>query len=206
MIEGLGEYVPVAQLAELEQRIADQKRLTKELDIAMNGEDAAEQASLCDLVAQAKNSESRTHIISPQVFEDALKERDQLMLALSERLPHPDDMAVEMFAMAMREKMAQKREEGRFGWSDTSICTHELLNKLLCGHVDKGDPVDVGNFAMMLWHRHERTSLAAHDAEVIEYFKNELVKSVKPIFRPHIEGVCAVVQQQITQQAKEVQS
>lgn len=49
-------------------------------------------------------------------------------------------------------------------------------------------------------------ALAKHDADVIERFKDELVKSVKPIFRPHIEGVCAVVQQQITQQAKEAQS
>lgn len=49
-------------------------------------------------------------------------------------------------------------------------------------------------------------SLALHDAEVLERFKDELVKSVNVVLRPHIEGVCAVVQQQIRQQAKEVQS
>lgn len=48
--------------------------------------------------------------------------------------------------------------------------------------------------------------LADHDAEVIERFKDELVKSVSVVFRPHIEGVCAVVQQQLRQQAKEAHS
>lgn len=36
--------------------LEDQKRLVRELDIALNGEDgSAEQASLCDIVAQVKD-------------------------------------------------------------------------------------------------------------------------------------------------------
>ncbi|SEG16317.1 hypothetical protein [Marinobacterium lutimaris] len=48
--------------------------------------------------------------------------------------------------------------------------------------------------------------LAIHDAEVIERFKDELVKSVNVMFQPHIEGVCAVVQQRIHFNAEEVKS
>ncbi|MFY1883709.1 hypothetical protein ACOTCJ_20965 [Achromobacter xylosoxidans] len=66
---------------------------------------------------------------------------------------HPDDIAVDSFAVAMKAKLAKKRAEGRGGWSDTSQCTAEFLSQLLRGHVDKGDPVDVGNLAMMLHQR-----------------------------------------------------
>lgn len=48
-----------------------------------------------------------------------------------------------------------------------------------------------------------RMDLSAHNADVIERFKDELVKSVSALYRPHIEGVCAVVQQQLRQQIKE---
>ncbi|WP_241116054.1 hypothetical protein [Achromobacter xylosoxidans] len=69
---------------------------------------------------------------------------------------HPDDIAVDSFAVAMKAKLAKKRAEGRGGWSDKSQCTAEFLSQLLHGHVDKGDPVDVGNLAMMLHQRGER--------------------------------------------------
>lgn len=36
-------------------------------------------------------------------------------------------------------------------------------------------------------------SVPESDADAVIQFKDELLKSVKPIFRPHIEGVCAVV-------------
>lgn len=45
-----------ALVSDLEESHADTKRLTRELDVAMHGEDgAAEQASLCDLIEPAKN-------------------------------------------------------------------------------------------------------------------------------------------------------
>lgn len=69
---------------------------------------------------------------------------------------HADDIAVDQFAAAMKAKLAKKRAEGRDGWSDKSQCTAEFLSQLLRGHVDKGDPVDVGNLAMMLHQRGER--------------------------------------------------
>ena len=62
-------------------------------------------------------------------------------------VPHPDDEAVDRFAAAMKAKLAKKRKEGRSGWQTASA---EFLTQLLRGHLTKGDPVDVGNFAMML--------------------------------------------------------
>lgn len=60
---------------------------------------------------------------------------------------HPDDEAVDRFAAAMKEKLARKRREGRGGWQTASA---EHLSALLINHLDKGDPVDLGNLAMML--------------------------------------------------------
>lgn len=71
---------------------------------------------------------------------------------------HPDDQAVDRFAAALKVKLAQKRAEGRGGWDDKSACPHDRLVMLLEGHVAKGDPIDVGAFAMMLWNRVEKTS------------------------------------------------
>ncbi len=48
-----------ARIAELEEVLADKRRLTRELDVAMNGEEgAAKQASLCDLIGPAKRLRS----------------------------------------------------------------------------------------------------------------------------------------------------
>lgn len=71
------------------------------------------------------------------------------------RCDHPDDEAVDAFAAAMKEKLAKKRSEGRSGWNDHSLCSQALLSQMLHDHCDKGDPVDVANFAMMLHQRGE---------------------------------------------------
>ncbi|MBN8293235.1 hypothetical protein JI664_14770 [Rhodobacter sp. NTK016B] len=68
---------------------------------------------------------------------------------------HPDDAAVDRFAIAMKAKLAKKRADGRGGWEGPD-CTAAFLSQLLREHVEKGDPVDVGNFAMMLHQRDER--------------------------------------------------
>lgn len=69
---------------------------------------------------------------------------------------HPDDLAVDRFAAAMKEKLAKKRAEGRGGWDDKFDCSNAFLTHLLREHVEKGDPVDVGNLAMMIHQRGER--------------------------------------------------
>lgn len=70
---------------------------------------------------------------------------------------HPDDCAVDRFAVALKAKMVECRAKGRSGWNNEALCPTEHLQAMLCDHVAKGDPVDVGNFAMMLFNRGERT-------------------------------------------------
>jgi predicted HAD superfamily Cof-like phosphohydrolase len=70
-------------------------------------------------------------------------------------LPHSDNDAVDAFAEAMKDKLAQKRAEGRGGWEDKEACSQAELSHMLRNHVQKGDPVDVANLAMMLHQRDE---------------------------------------------------
>jgi hypothetical protein len=67
--------------------------------------------------------------------------------------PHSDDLAVDRFAAAMKAKLAKKRADGRSGWDDPAQCPVPHLAQLLIGHLAKGDPVDIGNLAMMLFNR-----------------------------------------------------
>ncbi len=58
-----------------------------------------------------------------------------------------DDMAVDRFAAAMKEKLRLAREKGRSGWQQM---TAEAITLALMDHLLKGDPVDIANFAMFL--------------------------------------------------------
>lgn len=81
------------------------------------------------------------------------------ILALIDLMPsasHPDDIAVDRFAASMKAKLAKKREEGRGGWDNPDECSIAFLSELLREHVNKGDPVDVGNLSMMI---HQREGL-----------------------------------------------
>ena len=61
---------------------------------------------------------------------------------------HPDDLAVDRFATAMKAKLKWERDErNRSGWQDMSAAD---LSRLLYEHLPKGDPIDVANLAMML--------------------------------------------------------
>ena len=90
---------------------------------------------------------------------------------------HQDDIAVDNFAAAMKAKMAKSRAVGRYGWNDPAVCTADDLRLFLANHIAKGDPVDVGNFAMMLFNRNETTAQrlpeppadVARDAEPVGY-------------------------------------
>jgi hypothetical protein len=74
---------------------------------------------------------------------------------------HFDNKSVYAFAYAMRVKLAAKRLEGRGGWQDTDTCSNDHLSRLLREHVEKGDPVDVGNFCMMIHQRGESIAPAS---------------------------------------------
>lgn len=64
-----------------------------------------------------------------------------------------DNAAVDMAAIAMKNKMAVCRVKGRSGWNDPLLCSNQTLRNMLRDHVAKGDPVDVLNIAMMLFNR-----------------------------------------------------
>ncbi|HUD41997.1 MAG TPA: hypothetical protein VMR06_08365 [Dokdonella sp.] len=68
---------------------------------------------------------------------------------------HSDDLAVDRFARAMKDKLAAARAKGRGGWDDKADCTQEHLSNLLRQSVEKGDPRDVANFCMFLHDRGE---------------------------------------------------
>lgn len=87
----------------------------------------------------------------------------QKALEILERIAYPAAVAadepadvrdsaneVQQFAEAMKAKMHEKAMEGYGGWEQADV---GFLAKLLVDHIPKGDPVDIANFAMMLFHR-----------------------------------------------------
>lgn len=71
---------------------------------------------------------------------------------------HPDDLAVDCFAAAMKEKLAKKRADGFGGWDDPEVCHIDYLAHLLAEQIHSRaviDAVDIGNFAMMIFNRGE---------------------------------------------------
>lgn len=82
---------------------------------------------------------------------------------------HPDDMAVDRFAIEMKEKLAKKRAQGRGGWEDKQLCPAYRLQQMLIEHLSKGDPVDIGNFAMMIWNRGEQVAAPSVQGERFQH-------------------------------------
>lgn len=58
-----------------------------------------------------------------------------------------DALGVNSFASKMKDKLAIKRQQGRYGWQDMNA---DDLSVMLHQCVKKGDPLDVGNLCMML--------------------------------------------------------
>ena len=67
-----------------------------------------------------------------------------------------DEMALQNFTQAMREKLKHARENGRQGWHASNVCNLEELARMFYEHVEKGDLVDIANFAMFLHQREGR--------------------------------------------------
>lgn len=67
-----------------------------------------------------------------------------------------DRRCVDRLASAMKEKLEKKRDEGRGRWWDRFDCKQSDLSKMLREHVEKGDPLDVANFCMMLYCRGQK--------------------------------------------------
>lgn len=112
------------------------------------------------------------HIIA-QVVKDIAWEAWQARAAPQPAEPdkqHPDDVAVDAFAAAMKAKLKRAREEkGRGGWQDMSVTE---LSVMLREHVEKGDPVDVANLAMML-HQNGQGITPAEPVKVNAIFETQ---------------------------------
>ncbi|MFN8681723.1 hypothetical protein ACDP63_11350 [Paracoccus sp. P2] len=88
---------------------------------------------------------------------------------------HHDDLAVDRFAAAMKAKLAKKRAEGRGGWERKDECSAEDLTYMLVQHLWKGDPLDVGNIAMMLHQRGDRIVLDGEAKNIVPQPEGEAV-------------------------------
>ena len=62
---------------------------------------------------------------------------------------------VDAFAARMKAKLRRKAFDGHRGWADPACVP--AIREALRRHADKGDPVDVANFAAMLWNHREPT-------------------------------------------------
>jgi len=56
---------------------------------------------------------------------------------------------VDEFASRMKAKLWRKYAEGYTGWNEI---TEEYCLIMIDHHLEKGDPIDIANFAAFLWH------------------------------------------------------
>ena len=124
---------------------------------------------------QPQNHSDGSYLVDGQsACEFAKALNDSPSTSLASRDAHPDDLAVDRFAAAMKTKLAGARDKGRSGWDNHELCSAEFLADLLVGHVSKGNAgnlEDVANLAMMLHQRGDdpvavAQALARRDARV----------------------------------------
>jgi hypothetical protein len=154
--------------------------LANDLDMHSAGETELARISVPETVAKirAKQAAKPKHSPLPEHVPRHYEEQpDGTVLPVdpAEVAQHPDDAAVDRFAAAMKEKLAQARAKGRGGW-DTDECTQETLSRMLREHVEKGDPRDVANFCMFLWCRGEGILqvVTNHDLQAAEAIQSEV--------------------------------
>ncbi|MED5608523.1 hypothetical protein VV867_12580 [Pseudomonas sp. JH-2] len=128
--------------------------------------------------------------------EARLKEIDEALAAAGSD-QHPDDAAVDRFAVALKTKMARSRAKGRGGWDNAQVCSVEDLARMLIEHLGKGNSgtfEDVATFAMML---HQRGANPAVLAEAIQArdaaAKREGWADMKRIAKREIEQLCTML-------------
>lgn len=118
-------------------------------------------------LAQAIRQVDGRHLLGAGALAEAiLAELPHLAARQPVAEKHPDNLAVDAFAAAMKHKMAAARAKGRGGWEDPAQCSADDLSRMLRDHVEKGDPRDVGNFCMMLHQRGE--AIAAQPAQSVD--------------------------------------
>ena len=84
-----------------------------------------------------------------------------------------DEVGLTRFRFAMSDKLRRKRLAGRGGWNKPPYengviqggCTVAQLRSMLFSHLEKGDMVDIANFAMMIWNREHPTNEVDEDGK-----------------------------------------
>ena len=101
---------------------------------------------VCNELRQILDGKPIGNGVASQPWEGIKRDIERLVAERAKTVTdeHPDDLAVDRFAAAMKAKLAQ--------------CSGEYLSLLLVEHIEKGDPLDVGNLAMMLHQRGERVA------------------------------------------------
>lgn len=89
--------------------IDDYRRLTKDLDIALNGDCAAKQASLCDIVAQVRSLGTITEIIMRSAEQARKEAADMVEKAWRE---HGEDITLRMLRESILGDYATDQTEG----------------------------------------------------------------------------------------------
>lgn len=116
---------------------------------------------LAGRVIEAHIASHRTRLeqLNTKAFDELFTEISQQACTTTPRAAdtaHPDDFAVDRFALCMKFKLKHAREhKGRGGWADRGQVSAKTLSEMLQAHVAKGDPVDVANFCMFLHQRGE---------------------------------------------------
>lgn len=100
--------------------------------------------------AEMSDGLTPTSLSAPHQVSNALMEEHAA--AKAELEMHRDAQAVRRFARRMITKLAASRAKGRTGWQAVPV---PELWRMLREHIEKGDPVDVANFAMMIAHNSE---------------------------------------------------
>lgn len=101
---------------------------------------------------------------------------------------------MDRFAKAMKDKLVECRAKGRSGWHDPLLCTGGELRRLLRNAIIKGDPVDVGNLAMMLHQRQDKTCGESLETTPPEGILHHALRD--QMARDAAEGLRAIEEQQ----------
>lgn len=95
-----------------------------------------------------------------------------------------DNIAVDEFAKAMKEKLAKARAKGRSGWDNKDTCSDERLVYLFFKHLKKandGNFVDLANFLMFLHMRDTKPNVLNLLKDLFKVdFEAELEEVMKP--------------------------
>lgn len=87
-----------------------------------------------------------------KTFKEAMKLREERLIKEGDE-QIINSIASRKLISAMMLKLDKKYSEGRSGWNDKDKVSNKTLSQMLRDHVEKGDPVDVANFCMMIYFR-----------------------------------------------------